>query len=115
MKKLILGSKLLRWMSSSMSQFASKSSSSGEASPAWNTACSMCFESEASDSKRVNFSAPDEFSISVRILLFSFIKYLKTDSSRDILECWQKFLKLDRFSLKATVLLFLTQMSIKLT
>lgn len=103
MKKLILGSKLLRWMSSSTSQLASNKSSSGEASPAWKTAYSMCFESEASDSKRVNFSAPDEFSISVRILLFSLMRYLKTDSRRDMLECWQKFLKFDRFSLKATV------------
>ena len=103
-------------MSSSRLQFANKINWSGVASPAWNTACSVfCWsELESSAKRSVIFSTPSLDSISCKILLFSLIRYLNTVSRRDMLWCWHKFLKLDRFSRRATELLYLTQMSIKL-
>ena len=88
-KKLILGRSLFLSISSSRLQFASKMSWSGVASPAWKTAYSVFYWSELESSARrsVILSTPSFASISYRILLFSFMRYLNTDSRSDMLWC----------------------------
>ena len=102
-------------MSSSISQLARRINCSGVASPDWNIACSMFWlSSELSSVSRAEMrSAPSFLSVSVNILLFSLMRYLKTDSSSGIDEFWKEFLKSYKFSFSSLVQLCLMQMSIR--